>query len=823
MANRLAINRPGFSSPILSEALIHNGLIYTSGKIGVDANTGVLVSDDVAEQTKAVLGLLESVLREAGSGLNKILKCNIYLTNINDFAAMNAIFSELGKGAKSHRKELTEVKMRTLLLLGGMTPDVTSLYYNIINKVVRIKLGDRASAPLYLYSANLEEMIQHAMKGDWDEFAKVYKKPIRSLSDRVDGIAICAILAHKVAKKLFDDSSAARVPLFHIADCLALHITNNHPSAKKLGLLGPKISMLDSDDPDFFVAMLQKAGFEILIPETSEDIEEVNRGMLQEVAKGVASVTDSTKNMFVQQAKTLIDRGAQGIILGSTDLGFVLRQEDVGDIPLFEPAAIHAQELGIWISRRDSVRTERIRPVSDAAPVTPDSTELNVGAVTSPSVTPRIHSVGLIDAGPPQTEHGVSRSAYASLDDLPPRAIGLALLDIYFERLYNATLLFNRTQLFESYLDGKLAAFATYAGYGDAWAESARREAWLLTDRPTVQVVQALSCLNLYWFATRDLGRARINAVMAYASATTFRSLNLSEDGISTKDELQLIERKHGCFWACWSTMCISSFPEAYAKNAWEEAYNVPLPVSSGGFASEGNVARRYCMNVEWKPEALNEEPYPPSSIMAEHMRLMGVWDKRESPDVTRILHLSSLAKEIYESSHFPAYVKANEGAGRDIARIDILSILETFWEHLEPMTRSLQQAAAQILGPIDLIDQNAAGAESRGIEVPMTGVNSPAREEDVITTTYIESPEYPIAQNSARAFTNADFGVTDRAMEHVTQSMDETSDWHHNNLFEWCQIEGLLDIGDDLLDIGASVDWNMDLDLLIGFSSQMA
>ncbi|KAF9770554.1 hypothetical protein IL306_011882 [Fusarium sp. DS 682] len=239
--------------------------------------------------------------------------------------------------------------MRTLLLLGGMTPDVTALYYNIINKVVRAGLGDRVSAPIYLYSANLEEMIQHAMKGDWEEFAKVYKKPLRSLSDRVDGIAICAILAHKVAKQLFDVASDARIPLFHIADCLALYITNSHPSVKKLGLLGPKVSMLDSDDPDFFVALLQKAGFEVVIPETTEDIEDVNRGMLEEVAKGVACVTDSTKQMFIQQAKKLIDREAQGIILGSTDLGFVLRQEDVGDVPLFEPAAIHAQELGRWI------------------------------------------------------------------------------------------------------------------------------------------------------------------------------------------------------------------------------------------------------------------------------------------------------------------------------------------------------------------------------------------------------------------------------------------------------------------------------------------
>ncbi|PNP75950.1 hypothetical protein FNYG_10810 [Fusarium nygamai] len=154
---------------------------------------------------------------------------------------------------------------------------------------------------------------------------------------------------------------------------------------------------------------------------------------------------------------------------------------------------------------------------------------------------------------------------------------------------------------------------------------------------------------------------------------------------------------------------------------------------------------------------------------------------------------------------------------------IDILSILQTFWEHLEPMTRSLQRAADLVLGPLDRDWHSITGAESRPIEVPMTGVNSPAREEDVIATTYIESPEYPNAQPSASTYANAHFGVTDRAVEHVTQSVDETADWHHNNLFEWCQTEGLLDIGDDFLDIGVSVDWNMDLDLLTGFSSKMA
>ncbi|KAF5629787.1 fungal transcriptional regulatory [Fusarium tjaetaba] len=604
-------------------------------------------------------------------------------------------------------------------------------------------------------------------------------------------------------------------------------------------------------------------------------------------------------------------------------------------------------------ARRESVRGEQTRPFSDAAPVTPESTELNVAVVRSPSVTPRIHSVGHVDIEPPRIELAVPGSAGINLDDLPPRAIGLALLDIYFERLYNATLLFNRTQLFESYLDGslppyllrsifalsslflrkpryqsprlgshavstELAAFATYASYGDAWAESARREVWLLTDRPTVQVVQALSCLNLYWFATRDLDRARINAVMAYASATTFRSINVSDNETRTKNGLQLIERKHGCFWACWATMSISSFPEAYAKNAWEEACNVALPIASDGFASDANVGHHYHMTVEWKPEGLSDELNPPSSIMAEHMRLMGVW----------------LAKDIYDSSQFPPYTTGNESTGniarllglhslyhlcqivllcplvslfsgrrgiagattqthaetiikhaihhghlirdyltrrQDVSKlsshvgfasfvstsiiltllrsrarrhhadgntrdhvshalvtliqdsIDILSILQTFWEHLEPMTSSLQRAADLVLGPFDRDRHSITGAESRPIEIPMTGVNSPAREEDVIATTYIESPEYPNGQHSASSYANSHFGVTDRAVEHITHSVVETADWHHHNLFEWCQTEGLLDIGDDFVDIGNSVDWKMDLDLLTGFSSQMA
>ncbi|KAF5658247.1 hypothetical protein FCIRC_12959 [Fusarium circinatum] len=672
----------------------------------------------------------------------------------------------------------------------------------------------------------------------------------------------------EVAEIIFNRVTAALEELRVSSNCgpsIARHLLSHKVKGNKPSLnddeLSSEVGMLLVAGSDITATTLTYATWEIVRdPDLRRQIEEeVGSLPVNFTAKDVEalpllnSVLEEVLRMY-NPAGALVERlvppngisvhdwDVPGGIMVYTTGWLISRLEDVFPDPdsRFSVACTYPElaDRRRLAARRESVRAEHSRP--DAAPVTPESTELNVCAVRSPSVTPRTHSVGFVDIGPPRTEHAVSRSADANLDDLPPRAIGLALLDIYFERLYNATLLFNRTQLFESYLDGsmppyllrsifalsslflrkprhqpprlsthavspELAAFATYASYGDAWAEAARCEAWLLTDRPTVQVVQALSCLNLYWFATRNLGRARINAVMAYASATTFRSVNHSDNGTKTKDELQLIERKYGCFWACWSTMCISSFPEAYAKNAWEEACNVPLPVASDAFVGEGNAMRQYCMNVEWEPEALNDEQNPPASIMAEHMRLMGVWARRHHDDGITRSHVSQALATLIQDS------------------IDILRILQTFWEHLEPMTRSLQQAADQILGTFDRIGQNVAGAEPRTIEVPMTGVNSPAREEDVITTTYIESPEYSNAQNSASSYTNTHFAVTDRAVEHVTQSMNETPDWHHNDLFEWCQTEGLLDIGDDFLDLGASVDWNMDLDLLTGFSSQMA
>ncbi|KAL3455103.1 Endoribonuclease L-PSP/chorismate mutase-like protein [Aspergillus heterothallicus] len=116
MASKQITNRPGFHSPLYSEATIHNGTVYCSGKVGLDMATAQLVGDDVGEQTVAALKLIEAVLHAAGSDLSNMLKCNIFFADMSDYAAMNAAYTatvpdpkparvcvgnaKLGKGAK---------------------------------------------------------------------------------------------------------------------------------------------------------------------------------------------------------------------------------------------------------------------------------------------------------------------------------------------------------------------------------------------------------------------------------------------------------------------------------------------------------------------------------------------------------------------------------------------------------------------------------------------------------------------------------------------------------------------------------------------------
>ncbi|KAK9775914.1 putative Asp/Glu/hydantoin racemase [Seiridium cardinale] len=224
-------------------------------------------------------------------------------------------------------------------------------YYNTINRVTRLSLGTKHSAPLFLYSANYEEMTQMAKSGDWDAFARVYTDAVEILASKVDAVVICAVMPHKVSGRLQRCLAPLNLPLLHIADCVGRYLQTQHPRIGILGLLGPKITMLGGDDPDFFIGRLQSRDLDIqvLVPETTAELDEVNRGMMDEVTKGMSVVTPLTKDMFVRNALRLVDRGAQAILLGSTDLGFSIKQSDLGkDILVVDPTSVHAVEVVKW-------------------------------------------------------------------------------------------------------------------------------------------------------------------------------------------------------------------------------------------------------------------------------------------------------------------------------------------------------------------------------------------------------------------------------------------------------------------------------------------
>lgn len=110
--------------------------------------------------------------------------------------------------------------MKTLALLGGMTFESTALYYSLINKHVRSRLGPRSSAPLFIYSANQEEMLQYAVAGNWDAFTEVYVNAAKALiGGGAEGVVICASLAHRAAEGI--QAGIGDVPVLHVADFVA--------------------------------------------------------------------------------------------------------------------------------------------------------------------------------------------------------------------------------------------------------------------------------------------------------------------------------------------------------------------------------------------------------------------------------------------------------------------------------------------------------------------------------------------------------------------------------------------------------------------------
>ena len=222
--------------------------------------------------------------------------------------------------------------MKTIGLIGGMSWESTSLYYQQINRTVQNKLGKLHSAKVILSSVDFEEIAALQSKGLWQEAGEYLAQQAINLEKAgVDCIVLCTNTMHKVAPQI---EEAITVPFIHIADATAKEILSQN--IRKVALLGTAFTM----EQDFYKARLQNHGIDVIIPnETSRKT--VHRIIYDELCLGIIKPESQQKYMTV--VEELIAEGAEGIILGCTEICML-----IGDVkfsvPLFDTTTIHAKE-----------------------------------------------------------------------------------------------------------------------------------------------------------------------------------------------------------------------------------------------------------------------------------------------------------------------------------------------------------------------------------------------------------------------------------------------------------------------------------------------
>ena len=220
--------------------------------------------------------------------------------------------------------------MKTIGLIGGMSWPSTITYYRIINEKMNEKLGGAHSARIILYSVEFSEIAECQESGQWDKCAEILGDAAEKLEAAGAGlILICANTMHKVADEV---RARIHVPMIHIADATADALEK--AGVRKVALLGTKYTMTQ----DFYKSRLIGRGFDVLIPEGG-DLETVNDVIYRELDRG--EIREESRERFGGIISRLKDRGAEAVILGCTEIGLLVKQED-SVLPVFDTAEIHA-------------------------------------------------------------------------------------------------------------------------------------------------------------------------------------------------------------------------------------------------------------------------------------------------------------------------------------------------------------------------------------------------------------------------------------------------------------------------------------------------
>jgi aspartate racemase len=221
--------------------------------------------------------------------------------------------------------------MKTIGIIGGITWLSSADYYRLLNQLVNEQLGGVTSASIILYSLNFADIKTLTEAGNWDGIAEKMCETARKLElAGADCIMIGANTMHKIADRV---QQAIHIPIIHIAEVTAAAIAAQQ--LKTVALLGTKYTM----QMDFYKNKLQEKGINTIIP-AEDDIELLNSAIYNEMGKGI--FLPETKALFLRVIDTLAARGAEGVILGCTEIPILIKQADC-PIPVFDTTSLHAK------------------------------------------------------------------------------------------------------------------------------------------------------------------------------------------------------------------------------------------------------------------------------------------------------------------------------------------------------------------------------------------------------------------------------------------------------------------------------------------------
>ena len=227
--------------------------------------------------------------------------------------------------------------MKTIGLIGGMSWESSIVYYELINKEVRKSLGGFHSSKNLMFTVDFDHIVKLQHEGKLEELDAIMVDAAQRLErGGADIIVLCTNTMHLCAPAIKQNIS---IPFLHIAEAAGLEIVKQN--IHKVALLGTRFTM----EKDFYKNVLaEQFNIEVIIP-TDDEMDKIHQIIYGELVQG--EIKDESRKVYQDIIKNLENRGAEGVILGCTEIPLLISDADV-DIPTFDTTRLHAEKAVEW-------------------------------------------------------------------------------------------------------------------------------------------------------------------------------------------------------------------------------------------------------------------------------------------------------------------------------------------------------------------------------------------------------------------------------------------------------------------------------------------